>query len=65
MLKVAVIIAATFSFNHVPAQIRDPEKVLIAYLSRTNNTKAIAEIIHGYALTFCRSIFLQIPTNAQ
>ena len=24
----------------------DPEKVLIVYLSRTNNTKAIAEIIH-------------------
>lgn len=26
----------------------DPEKVLIVYLSRTNNTKAIAGIIHGY-----------------
>ena len=24
----------------------DPQKVLIVYLSRTNNTKAIAEIIH-------------------
>lgn len=24
----------------------DPDKVLIVYLSRTNNTKAIAEIIH-------------------
>ncbi|GAA4437413.1 hypothetical protein GCM10023188_31580 [Pontibacter saemangeumensis] len=26
----------------------DPDKVLIVYLSRTNNTKAIADIIHGY-----------------
>jgi flavodoxin len=26
----------------------DPEKVLIVYLSRTRNTKAIAEMIHGY-----------------
>ena len=26
----------------------DAEKVLIVYLSRTNNTKAIAEIIHGH-----------------
>jgi flavodoxin len=26
----------------------DPDKVLIVYLSRTNNTKAIAEIIHDY-----------------
>lgn len=25
----------------------DPDKVLIVYLSRTNNTKAIAEIIQG------------------
>jgi len=48
MLKVAVIIAATFSFNYVSAQMPDDDKVLIVYLSRTNNTKAIAEIIHGY-----------------
>ena len=26
----------------------DPDKVLIVYLSRTNNTKAVAEIIHAY-----------------
>lgn len=26
----------------------DAEKVLIVYLSRTNNTKVLAEIIHGY-----------------
>jgi hypothetical protein len=48
MLEVAVVIAATFSFQDVPAQIRDTDKVLIVYLSRTNNTKAIAEIIHDY-----------------
>src|SRR5687768_17018143 len=48
MLKVAVILAATFSFNDVLAQTPDPAKVLIVYLSRTNNTKAIAEIIHSY-----------------
>ena len=28
------------------AQLISPEKILIVYLSRTNNTKAIAEIIH-------------------
>lgn len=27
----------------------DPEKVLIVYLSRTNNTKAVAQMIHNYA----------------
>lgn len=48
MCKVAVLIAATFLFNDAPAQISDPNKVLIVYLSGTNNTKAIAEIIHGY-----------------
>src|SRR5687767_7173163 len=47
MLKVAVIIAATFSFNYVSAQMPHDDKVLIVYLSRTNNTKAIAEIIPG------------------
>ena len=25
----------------------DPDKILIVYLSRTNNTKAVAEIIHA------------------
>jgi hypothetical protein len=48
MFKVAVLIAATFSFDAVSAQIRDSYKVLIVYLSRTNNTKTIAEIIQGY-----------------
>jgi flavodoxin len=48
MLKVAVMIAATFSFNDVTAQFADDGKVLIVYLSRTNNTKAMAEIIHSY-----------------
>ena len=33
--------------QHRPASIK-PQKILIVYLSRTNNTKIIAEIIHKY-----------------
>jgi flavodoxin len=31
------------------ASVLNPDKVLIVYLSRTNNTRALAEIIHEYA----------------
>jgi hypothetical protein len=34
--------------NDGTAQIPDDDKVVIVYLSRTNNTRAIAEMIHGY-----------------
>lgn len=33
--------------EHATIAATDPEKILIVYLSRTNNTKAIAEIIHS------------------
>lgn len=39
-------IALCFTSGCSNAQAVSPEKVLIVYLSRTNNTKAIAEIIH-------------------
>jgi flavodoxin len=39
----------------------DPEKVLIVYLSRTNNTKAIAEIIHESVGGTLVALELQTP----
>jgi flavodoxin len=39
----------------------DPEKVLIVYLSRTNNTKAIAEIIHENVGGTLVALELQTP----
>lgn len=41
-----VLIALCFTSGCSNAQDISPKKVLIVYLSRTNNTKAIAEIIH-------------------
>jgi flavodoxin len=40
-----VFINSVFSLKCLNAQSMPPEKILIVYLSRTNNTKAIAEII--------------------
>ncbi len=42
----SLIIAFCFTSGCSNAQAVSPKKVLIVYLSRTNNTKAIAEIIH-------------------
>jgi len=41
------IIVLCISSGCSNAQTVSPEKILIVYLSRTNNTKAIAEIIHN------------------
>lgn len=46
--KVAAFIAAFFSVNNAIAQASKSGKILIVYLTRTNNTKAIAEIIHKH-----------------
>jgi flavodoxin len=61
ILKVAAMFVTTFPSNDVSAQIPDSEKVLIVYLSRTNNTKAIAEIIHGYLGGKLVAIELETP----
>jgi hypothetical protein len=45
---ITIIIALFFTLACSNAQSISPEKVLIVYLSRTNNTKAIAEIIHNH-----------------
>ena len=42
----SVIISLCISFSYSNAQSMSPKKILIVYLSRTNNTKAIAEMIH-------------------
>src|SRR6476660_6302861 len=44
-IHVFVIMALCVSFDYSNAQSMSPKKILIVYLSRTNNTKAIAEII--------------------
>jgi flavodoxin len=44
----SIIIRSFFSIGSLNAQSMSPGKILIVYLSRTNNTKAIAEIIHQY-----------------
>ncbi len=53
------------SFNiisaHSSGQPPLPKKVLIVYLSRTNNTKAIAEIIQSYVGGELVAIELQKP----
>lgn len=41
-----LIIALCFTSGCSHAQSMSPKKILIVYLSRTNNTKAIADIIH-------------------
>ena len=43
------------------AQTPPTKKILIVYLSRTNNTKAIAEIIHGYVGGELAALELQKP----
>ena len=43
------------------AQTPSPKKILIIYLSRTNNTKAIAEIIHNYVGGKLVALELQKP----
>jgi flavodoxin len=48
MMRVILFLAliySGFSFEFLNAQPVSPEKILIVYLSRTNNTKAIAEMI--------------------
>ncbi|WPU95257.1 flavodoxin [Mucilaginibacter sabulilitoris] len=42
-------------------QTPSPKKILIVYLSRTNNTKAIAEIIHSYVGGKLAALELQKP----
>ena len=48
VLLFLALIDSAFSFESLNAQPVSPEKILIVYLSRTNNTKAIAEIIHNH-----------------
>lgn len=48
VLKVAAFIAAFFSLNSAKAQPSKSNNILIVYLSRTNNTKAVAEIIQHH-----------------
>src|SRR5579864_7389137 len=43
------------------AQPVSPKKILIVYLSRTNNTKAVAEIIHSYVGGKLVALELQKP----
>lgn len=43
------------------AQTLSPKKILIVYLSRTNNTKAIAKIIHSYVGGKLAALELQKP----
>jgi flavodoxin len=46
-MLVATISLFVFSFSFAVGQIKkDPDKTLIVYLSRTKNTKAVAQIIH-------------------
>jgi len=45
VILLSTVIAACISYGCSSAQSMPREKVLIVYLSRTNNTKAIAEII--------------------
>lgn len=42
-----LIAALCMSYGCSTAQPVPPKKILIVYLSRTNNTKAVAEIIHN------------------
>ncbi|GAA3958722.1 flavodoxin family protein [Mucilaginibacter dorajii] len=42
-------------------QTKSPKKILIVYLSRTNNTRAIAEIIHSYVGGKLVALELQKP----
>ena len=56
------------AFGLVPARAEvrapSPEKVLIVYLSRTNNTKVIAEFIHGYVGGTLVNLELKTPYPA-
>jgi flavodoxin len=46
LLFISMIAALNFSSGCSNAQTVETKKILIVYLSRTNNTKAMAEIIH-------------------
>src|SRR5437773_5861627 len=46
VIILSIIIGLGFTSGCSNAQSMSSEKILIVYLSRTNNTKAIAEIIH-------------------
>ena len=48
-IVLSIIIGLSFTSGCSNAQSMSSKKVLIVYLSRTNNTKAIAEIIHKNA----------------
>lgn len=45
-LTLSLLLALFFSSRITDAQLVSSKKILIVYLSRTNNTKALAEIIH-------------------
>jgi flavodoxin len=48
LLRVAAFIAVFFSVTCVFGQPLKDGNILVVYLSRTNNTKAVAEIIHHH-----------------
>lgn len=51
MIFLSVLSCSSYQLKELDIQkdaALDPDKVLIVYLSRTNNTKAVAEIIHSY-----------------
>jgi len=52
MLRIAAFIAAFFSVNCVIGQPLKEGNILIVYLSRTNNTKAVAEFIVQFLKDF-------------
>src|SRR3954464_6945141 len=58
---ILLIIALCISCGCTNAQSRSPEKILIVYLSRTKNTKAIAEIIQKNVGGTLKALELEKP----
>jgi flavodoxin len=57
----SIVFGLCISFVCVNAQMNRPKKILIVYLSRTNNTKTIAEIIQKYVGGKLVGIELETP----
>lgn len=58
---IIVLVSLCIMSAYSNGQTISPKKILIVYLSRTNNTKAIAEIIHSYVGGKSVSLELQKP----
>ena len=61
LLAFVLLISASSSIELVAQAAIDPDKVLIVYLSRTNNTKAIAEIIQKNVGGTLVALELKVP----